>query len=82
MKYALFAGQDYYPKGGIQDLVGLFETKEEAIEASKYKYCFVKPKIVRMTDGAAHNDYRLDVEWWHIVNTDTFEIIHQGNQDE
>lgn len=30
MRYLLFAGQNYYPQGGIDDLVGEFESIEEA----------------------------------------------------
>ncbi len=30
MSYLLFAGEDYYPSGGMQDYWGTFETIEEA----------------------------------------------------
>lgn len=30
MAYALFAGSDYYPAGGMDDLVGVFESVEAA----------------------------------------------------
>lgn len=30
MNYALFAGDYYYPRGGLNDLVGQYETIEEA----------------------------------------------------
>ena len=30
MAYALFAGADYYPAGGMDDLVGVFESVEAA----------------------------------------------------
>ena len=32
--YLLFRGSDYYPSGGIDDLVGSYETLTGAIEAS------------------------------------------------
>jgi hypothetical protein len=32
--YALFAGSNYYPAGGIHDLVDCFETLEDAIDAT------------------------------------------------
>lgn len=35
MKYALFAGQTYYPSGGAEDLVGFFETVDEAKRAAE-----------------------------------------------
>jgi hypothetical protein len=30
MRYALFAGDNYYPCGGLRDLKGRFETLEDA----------------------------------------------------
>jgi hypothetical protein len=30
MAYALFAGENYYPAGGMDDLVGVFESVEAA----------------------------------------------------
>ena len=29
--FLLFAGNDYYPKGGAEDLYGVFETVQEAV---------------------------------------------------
>lgn len=40
-KYLLFAGDDYYPKGGAYDLVKSYSSVEEAINAhtpNKYQY--------------------------------------------
>lgn len=36
MAFALFAGEDYYPAGGMDDLVGVFDTPSEA-QASFYE---------------------------------------------
>lgn len=33
MPYLLFAGDDYYPRGGAEDLKGRFDSVERAIEA-------------------------------------------------
>lgn len=41
MAYLLFAGNDYYPDGGAEDLQGRYETLEQAIashEPNKYQY--------------------------------------------
>ena len=41
MAYLLFAGNDYYPKGGVEDLQGQFETLEAAIaghDQNKFEY--------------------------------------------
>ena len=33
LRYVLFAGENYYPDGGMQDCIGCFNTIREAIEA-------------------------------------------------
>lgn len=33
MAYLLFAGDDYYPEGGANDLIGRFDSVEEAVAA-------------------------------------------------
>jgi hypothetical protein len=33
MRYLLFAGDDYYPRGGMADLAGDYDTKEQAMDA-------------------------------------------------
>ena len=41
MAYLLFAGNDYYPRGGARDLVGRFDTIEAAIgghDPRRFKY--------------------------------------------
>ena len=41
MKFLLFCGDDYYPEGGADDLVGGFKTVEKAIAAhdpKKHQY--------------------------------------------
>jgi len=40
-QFLLFAGNDYYPKGGAYDFKGSFEAEEDAIKAhnhNKHKY--------------------------------------------
>lgn len=42
-RYLLFAGEDYYPGGGANDLKGDFDTIEEAVNAlhhKDYRDCF------------------------------------------
>lgn len=59
MAYLLFAGDDYYPNGGAEDLQGRFDTLEAAIAAhdpNKHKYsggwanvlCLDSLKIVKV----------------------------------
>jgi len=37
-KYFLFAGWDYYPSGGLEDLMGSFDSPEEAKGEARAKY--------------------------------------------
>ena len=38
-RYLLFAGDHYYPAGGVHDLVGSYESLDEAINITKeYNY--------------------------------------------
>ena len=53
-RYALFAGDHYYPSGGIGDLVGSFETIEEA-----------KAKGRDALSEFNINDYN---DWFHVVD--------------
>lgn len=60
MRYALFAGDNYYPAGGIEDLRGRFATHFEAQQAF---------------DAGWKNDGEEQYDWGHIVDLETFEVI-------
>ena len=47
-QYFAFYGNTYYPNGGMEDFVGDYDTKDEAIEAIK----------------ESHLKNRLDDEYW------------------
>jgi len=52
MKYLLFCGNDYYPRGGARDFKGSFATLEDAIEAhDPHEYDY---------DGGWANIFNLD----------------------
>jgi hypothetical protein len=41
-RYLLFAGYQYYPRGGWTDFIDSFDTKEEAFaETARYDWCHV-----------------------------------------
>ena len=62
MAYALFAGADYYPAGGMDDLIGVFDmpTEAQARFAARYDE----------SDGPF-----FQFDWAHIVDTDTFKKV-------
>jgi hypothetical protein len=67
MAYLLFAGDDYYPSGGAEDLQGRFETVDAAIaghDPTKYKYeggwanvlCLDSLKMVKVFNRGTWSD--------------------------
>ena len=52
--YFLFAGDNYYPVGGMEDLVGTFPTIEAAREAAE------AGEFIR-------TDYGRKYDWYHIA---------------
>jgi hypothetical protein len=63
-RYLAFYGHDYYPGGGMNDFVGHYDTKEEAIE-----------DIDR-----THKDYRnnsWDHRWCHVYDTVDMEYVFE-----
>lgn len=61
--YLLFAGDTYYPNGGLEDFIDRFETIEEAkIEALKsHNYSDMSGTWI--------------FDWWHIVDVNTLTIV-------
>ena len=61
MKYALFAGPHYYPGGGWDDFIAVYDNLHDALAVGRSKR--------RNT-----LDYGIQTwEWWHVVNLDTLE---------
>ena len=62
MKYALFAGAPYYPKGGIHDFIGWYDS----IEAAKKTYS----ELGKWQQGWAHiTDENLNpICNWYVVD--------------
>jgi hypothetical protein len=60
-KYLLFAGENYYPKGGMNDFKGSFDTVEES-ENEYYT-----------NEVQRYNSW----EWYQIVDSETLDIVKQ-----
>lgn len=60
-RFMLFAGENYYPCGGMEDFKGSFDTYEEAEE-----YVNTKNKGVQM-DGWGW-------DWAHVYDTETQKV--------
>lgn len=59
-RYLLFAGDQYYPRGGMYDLRGDFDTLEEAVEVASRG----EPMI-------AESGY----DWWHVVDSEIMDVV-------
>ena len=62
--FALFAGEDYYPAGGMDDLIGVFDMPSEA------QARFLRGYVIDEDDGEGSS-----YGWGHIVDTTTFEKV-------
>lgn len=60
-KFAAFGYDNYYPGGGWSDFMGFFDSREEAIEAMRFrKY------------GPLDNLDLVDTNSWEVVSEDRF----------
>lgn len=57
--FILFAGDYYYPEGGWNDIVGVFDNIEDA------KNCAL----------AGNREFKRDYQWWHIVDMAVRKIV-------
>ena len=60
--FALFAGEDYYPSGGMDDLVGRFDSVEEAL-------------VVAFT---YEDENSRGYDWHQVVDLTTFTVVARG----
>lgn len=65
-KYVLFAGADYYPSGGMEDIKGWFPDEASAVEAGR----------TTSTNRYMSPGY----EWWQVVDSKTWEVVKEGSK--
>lgn len=66
-QYLLFAGDHYYPSGGVNDLQGSFNSLDEAIAEVKRQRPY--------SDGSGSDAWEnTDHHWWQIVDRATMKI--------
>ena len=77
MRYALFAGDFYYPAGGWSDLHSRWERAEEAIgEADK----LLVMTYVEMASGYGY--HRSDKDWAQVVDLESGSIVYSAVKEE
>jgi hypothetical protein len=62
-RFVLFSGKGYYPRGGMNDLVGRYDTLEEAQKA--------------FSSGVDPSGREFGQEWYQIVDLTSFEIVEE-----
>jgi hypothetical protein len=78
-RFMLFGGMDYYPGGGVHDLLSSHETIDEARRhaADLVSYGYVPPKPQILGDGRISTAHALGwpIEWWHVFDSDSGEVV-------
>jgi hypothetical protein len=64
-KYALFIGDNYYPRGGWKDFSGYYDERHEAVAAGEAKV----------------NEDRYWNDWYHVVDLTTGDEVANGHKD-
>ncbi len=64
MRYALFAGDQYYPAGGWQDYKGSYDSLTQALKAA--------------AGDTRNTDLQGKWDWWHIVDLETGKMVEEG----
>lgn len=62
-KYIAFYGDIFYPEGGMNDLLGYFDSIEDAVNYIKKAHLNNRP-----------DDLKWDWAWGHILNVETKEL--------
>jgi len=62
--FALFAGDDHYPCGGMEDFQGRFESFAAAREF--------------LASGIDSDGEEFDYDWYQIVDLASFEVVDRG----
>lgn len=73
-KYLLFAGDNYYPMGSIRDLIGDFDTVDEALAEANRKRTY--------DDGSGSWSYAGESQWYDVVEHATMKSVAKSNNEE
>jgi len=72
-RYWLFAGDNYYPNGGMDDFVGSFYRIDEAKKIGSKKYAI-------SYDCKMRGHSLVSIDWVHILDSEKNKIILRGNE--
>ena len=73
-RYWAFYGDDYYPRGGMEDFIGSFDDRDDAIKAIKEAHTKNSPEDLNWSCSWGHVwDTHDDLEVW----SKNYETINQ-----
>lgn len=72
-RFALFAGDIYYPSGGMDDLIGRYPTQKAAEEAARIGRAAERQRIDPRIKS--HPPYAYEYDWWQVVDLTSFKIV-------
>ncbi len=71
-RYLLFRGRDYYPSGGIDDLVADFDTLDESVTACRKDVTKDFDDYKDMYERESeYFEYQMDYSWGYVYDTET-----------
>jgi len=80
-RYLLFRGRDYYPSGGIDDLLGDFDTVEECIsECRKDMVKDLVDKHPKLFNAFEIIKYEQEYSWGYVYDTETRQKVWDQKQ--
>ena len=71
----LFAGHEYYPHGGIDDIKATFDSLEDAARAGRHH-----DSVCRIGIDRLRAEYKTRWQWWHVMDTGTGEVHEEGRR--
>jgi hypothetical protein len=72
-RYVLFGGPSVYaPSGGMEDFIGAYESREEALIVTAIVQTSGYDRPLEYQD---ETKYPRKVDWWHLVDWGTKQII-------
>lgn len=66
-RYLLFAGANYYPRGGMEDFVAGFDGLDGAIARGRAE-----------TDHSGERRGKAD-DWWHVLDLEEGKVVADGS---
>ena len=80
MRYLLFCGASYYPKGGVRDLYGVANSVEECIQIASKITAETRAVVFEDDDedGLGYHPTDCSGGWYQVFDTEACKIVSAG----